>query len=274
MSGSEAESDFDSDFDDFNEAVVHTTTTEVEEGTTFTEDTLSNPQLFDKRLDTLLSTLFPISANQNESRGVSRGASPDLLSDRSQQVFGQLSRLPYLLPPNWTKLKIRYNLLLRLGIPINLDELTSDGTSSSSSHNLQVDTAIIRGRRPSGSSHLDGGTHIDWDGFELPPIEAIPVEEVELIKTTTSEVLSNIELGMLNHSSEKFLLDSDMAVVDEKLAQFQHFYNQLLKLASVWMGEIASCQGEFETYETVIQSVIGYSQKLKREEILHKLQRQ
>lgn len=250
---SDADSDFDSDFDDFNEAVVYTSTG-------FSEDVLSNPALFDTRLNTLLDSLFPPKQVSTESK---EATTPSLLSERSLEVFGQLSRLPYLLPPNWTKLKIRYNLMLRLGIPINLDELSSE------SH-LQVEKA--RTRRLSGA--LDGGVHIDWEGFELPLVDGLTTEEIDLIKSTTAEVLSNIELGMLNHSSEKFLLDSDMAVVDDKLAQFKQFYDQLLKLGSVWKGEIATCQSEFETYETVIQSVIGYTQKLKRDEILHKLHKQ
>ena len=61
--------------------------------------------------------------------------------------------------------------------------------------------------------------------------------------------------------------------IDEKLNKLTSNYNELLTLSSIWINQIDQLHEEFEIYENVIQSFIGYNQKLRREEIFENLKK-
>ena len=48
--------------------------------------------------------------------------------------------------------------------------------------------------------------------------------------------------------------------IDEKLNKLTSNYNELLTLSSIWINQIDQLHEEFEIYENVIQSFIGYNQ--------------
>jgi len=189
-----------------------------------------------------------------------------LLSDRSQQVYTEISRIPKLKPPNWVKLKIRHNLLLILGIPINLDDL-NDGRLD---QHIEIDMNKDETHRKLDLQPED----IDWNGFNLPKFEDLKIskDQKALLLQATNEILSRIETDNMNNSSKSFLEHNDERV-DEKLKEFQNNYNELIQLGSLWNDQLRELQKDFEIYESVVQSTIGYSQKLKRDEIFEDLKK-
>ena len=105
----------------------------------------NSPKEFSQRLTTTLDEIFPTSTpilednNNNNKNQIT--TSIQLLNERSQEIYKQLSTLPYLQPTNWIKLNIRHNLLIKLGIPINLDELNDTNTISANPNNKNIVTS-------------------------------------------------------------------------------------------------------------------------------------
>ncbi|ABN65760.2 predicted protein [Scheffersomyces stipitis CBS 6054] len=244
----------------------------------FREDDFEDKQAFTSKLSSVLNQVFP---DTKESHHQTTSTINDLLSERSAQIFSQLSTMPHLRPPNWVKSKIRHNLLISLGIPINLDELATPANSTSDAnnqnnnkHNSNSNTLKVEvnaGRRKSIST-----SDISWEGFNIPEFETLHISPdgmSELI-ANTRDFLSKVETDNLNNSSRQFLEENQHEdVLSKKLAQFEENYNDLIILASVWSHHLSQLTKDFEIYESVVQNHIGYSQKLRRDEILDNLKK-
>ncbi|CUM52149.1 unnamed protein product [Debaryomyces tyrocola] len=220
----------------------------------FSEEVLNNPTLFEKNLHETMDKVFTdISHSQHHNQDSKENS---LLTERSGEIYKELSQIPHLQPPNWIKLNVRHNLLIKLGVPINLDEIKKEN------HLLQTPKVP---RRKSVNEE-----DIKWDGFDLPAFEdlGISVDKKADLLNKTTEILSVIETDNLNNSSHQFLESSNTANLQEKLKQYNDNYAQLIELSSVWNKQLDDQKQNYEVYESVIQNLIGYSQKLKREEIL------
>jgi len=255
----EDEDDF-GDFDNFNSQQQPQPQFNEADLVRFDEVVLSNDEMFGQNLSKAMGTVFSqIPPKDNWDSTI-------LLSDRSQQVYTEISRIPKLKPPNWVKLKIRHNLLLILGIPINLDDL-NDGRLD---QHIEIDMNKDETHRKLDLQPED----IDWNGFNLPKFEDLKIskDQKALLLQATNEILSRIETDNMNNSSKSFLEHNDERV-DEKLKEFQNNYNELIQLGSLWNDQLRELQKDFEIYESVVQSTIGYSQKLKRDEIFEDLKK-
>ena len=71
----------------------------------------------------------------------------------------------------------------------------------------------------------------------------------------------------MTHCSRQFLNEASEEAVNMKLQQYRHNHTKLLELMSVWIHRLECLRDDIETYEMVVQSMIGYSQRLKRDEI-------
>ncbi|KAK6457724.1 uncharacterized protein RJT20DRAFT_26028 [Scheffersomyces xylosifermentans] len=270
----------------------------------FHEEVFNDNELFHKKLEALFSTVFPeldavddnygqihdneVDTDLNSTTKNTSTKANTILSERSSVIFTQLSTMPHLSPPNWTRSKIRHNLLISLGVPINLDEMTKSGASGVSagtgtsvdSNHLSVDSAnssIGKRTLSSGRRKSISAADISWDGFDIPDFETLGItaDAKNELLLNTSEILSRIETDNLSNSSERFLLDEHTSedLLSGKLEQFQKNYNSLIQLASVWNNNLSELTKDFEIYESVVQNYIGYSQKLRRDEILENLKR-
>ena len=145
--------------------------------------------------------------------------------------------------------------MIKLGVPINLDEIKKE--------NL-LQTPKVPRRKSINEED------IKWDGFDLPAFEdlSISVDKKTDLLNKTTEILSVIETDNSNNSSHQFLESSNTVSLQEKLKQYNDNYAQLIELSSVWNKQLDDQKQNYEVYESVIQNLIGYSQKLKREEIL------
>lgn len=215
---------------------------------------LDNLATVDNELQRVVDQVFP-NLNQKGQSEISP------LIEETLTLFSMLSKNPRLNPPNWIKLKIRHSLLVKLGVPINLDELEAPSTLSAGQS---------RGQSRRRSINVND---IDWEQFEIPEFSTLSISTArkeELIASTHKE-LSRIEADIMNNTSEFFLQSSSDESVRAKLAQMQQNYAQLIELSSVWQDHIRELQNSQEVYESVVQSMVGYSQKLQRNEILESL---
>ncbi|KAF6065009.1 hypothetical protein FOB64_004785 [Candida albicans] len=205
----------------------------------------NSPKEFSQRLTTTLDEIFPTSTpiledNNNKNQITT---SIQLLNERSQEIYKQLSTLPYLQPTNWIKSNIRHNLLIKLGIPINLDELNDTNTISANPNNKNIVTSETQNDlKIPGYNFGSGGGGV-----------------VVLFLNDSGSTIGG------GHANSQW--------IDEKLNKLTSNYNELLTLSSIWINQIDQLHEEFEIYENVIQSFIGYNQKLRREEIFENLKK-
>ncbi|RLV95707.1 hypothetical protein JA1_000712 [Spathaspora sp. JA1] len=285
------EDDDDDDFGDFGD-VNYIESTQPN----FDEVVLGNNEKFIENLSNIMSTIFP-AASAVESEAISKeddanSEQPSLLNERSATIFQQVSTLPYLHPASWTRSKIRHSLLVQLGIPINLDELSehppphtsassqvSSVQNQSQSQNQQqprlVHTASSSISNLTRRRSITSGSDIDWTGFDIPEFSKLEIDseqETRLLESTV-DTLATIEYDNLANSSLGHLESVSVEVVDEKLHQLESHYDELIKLSSCWQHRIGELHSDFEIYEGVVQSFIGYSQKLRRQEILENLKK-
>ncbi|KAK6464274.1 hypothetical protein DFJ63DRAFT_311574 [Scheffersomyces coipomensis] len=276
--------------------------------TTFPESTFQDESLFLSKLDTVLDTVFSDDSTkfQHDQKDINKESK--LLSDRSEIIFNQLSTMPHLRPSNWIRSNIRHNLLIKLGIPINLDEISNapprindstntihSGLSKEGSSNM-IDSSNI-GVNPTHNRRKSiSAKDIHWDQFNIPQFSSLNItnEEKQQRLQQTNEILSRIETDNLDHSSRQFLEsqggggdnkqsspDGSMTTNEEdgdqfiqtKLQQLRSNYQQLQELASCWIENSNELHKDFEIYENVVQNLIGYSQKLRRDEIFENLKK-
>ncbi|KAM9913904.1 hypothetical protein OXX69_001147 [Metschnikowia pulcherrima] len=217
----------------------------------YEEDSKLTPAKIQRTLDLIFPGQLPEQPAQ----------SGPLLNINAHAHFLELSKPPRLHPPNWTKSKLRHNLLLKLGIPINLDELSSSNSTTTSMKSETV-------RRKSISE-----SDLDWSGFEIPEIESLNLsrEEQQKIIDSTHETLSRIETDNMENTSELYLQKCAPDVLDSKLAQMKENYDQLIRLSSLWQGQLDDLKNSQNAFESVVQSMVGYNQKIQRNELLESL---
>lgn len=225
----------------------------------FTSATFQNLDELVSKLDELLESIFPTTAPETNSN------TDTLLNAEATEKLASLSRPPRLNPPNWIKLKIRHNLLVNLGVPINLDEL--DSPNSVNITNLQQ---LSHSRRRSINEQ-----DIDWSEFDIPEFETLNIstEQKQELLHKTNKLLSKIEEDNLSNTSQLFLESSLESSLDAKLAQLKENYLQLRELSSVWRDQMKELRNSQEIYESVVQNMVGYSQKLQRNEFIEHLKK-
>ncbi|KAF8002809.1 hypothetical protein HF325_002054 [Metschnikowia pulcherrima] len=143
-------SDDEDDFGSFDEASfeeLEASTGHVNDPQPLSGQYEEDSKLTPAKIQRTLDLIFPGKLPEQPSQ------SGPLLSKNAHAHFLELSKPPRLHPPNWTKLKLRHNLLLKLGIPINLDELSSSNSTTTS---MKLETV----RRKSISE-----SDLDWSGF-------------------------------------------------------------------------------------------------------------
>lgn len=216
-----------------------------------------HPEQFLSKVDELLDTIFPVFPD-------TRSTPTTLLKAEASEKLDTLSRTPRLNPPNWIRLKIRHNLLIKLGVPINLDELES-------ANSVAMAYASISHNRRKSIDEND----IQWEGFTIPEVETfnLTAEQKQELLGKTGDTLSRIEEDNLNNTSQLFLESSLESALNSKLAQMKANYDQLIKLSAVWQDQMKELRNSQEIYESVVQNMVGYSQKLQRNEIIEHLQR-
>lgn len=247
-------SDDESDFGSFDEAEFDPLPARVSphDSLCFDDNVLADQHRFASMLSATLNTVF------GEILASSHEPSSQILSMRAQEIYTELSAIPRLKPINWTRLRIRRDLLLRLGIPINLDEMAPKQKPAD----------------PVRPQSLPDD--IDWQGLVIPSLAQLNINEDEHARLLleTNILLEKFTTDNLSHSSRQFLAEQlDDAGLDAKGAQLTLNFRTLVALASVWLDRLADLKKNYEMLETVIQNTTGYRQKLKRDELREQLKR-
>lgn len=231
--------------------------TQANQNFTFSSAVFQSESLINQRVEETLDKIFTITEQQSHQEN------GELLSDDAKEQFSSLSKIPHLLPPNWLRLNIRHKLLVNLGIPIDLDELEKGGVA-------QMSHPTTHQRKKSISEH-----DIDWTGFNVPSIETLSLdgEKKKHLLTQTNSILDDIEEFNLQNTSKLFLESSADEALEEKLSKMRENYKHLLELSAVWQDQIRELKNSQEMYELVVQNMVGYSQRLRRQEILDNLSR-
>lgn len=231
--------------------------TQANQNSTFSSAVFQSESLINQRVEETLDKIFTITEQQSHQEN------GELLSDNAKEQFSSLSKIPHLLPPNWLRLNIRHKLLVNLGIPIDLDELEKGGVA-------QMSHPTTHQRKKSISEH-----DIDWTGFNVPSIETLSLdgEKKKHLLTQTNSILDDIEEFNLQNTSKLFLESSADEALEEKLSKMRENYKHLLELSAVWQDQIRELKNSQEMYELVVQNMVGYSQRLRRQEILDNLSR-
>lgn len=258
-------SDSESDFGSFGSFEQDETEHGTPAGTSPPVD-YDDPKERIRRVNELLDVIFEQPARQQPHSGHEgeKGASHNdhksqnhLLSDRSSELYTRLADIPRLRPPNWTRLVVRHRLLISLGIPVNLDEISSAAAGPEPTADRRK------------SVHAPA---VEWAGLQVPEYAALGLDDSSRrqILEDTPEVLDRMETENMEHSSLAVLEAASADTLRAKLAHYRANKQQLQKTASVWRHELAGLQSDFEIYELVVQNLIGHSQRLQREEILQR----
>lgn len=256
LDSSVVDEDDDDDFGSFDEASIdglQAPDTPVTDYPLFTTEVLDDPSRFDESLAAVLGEFIPNASTLGDEK------SQPILNEEGHEYLARLSKTPHLNPPNWTKLKLRHELLIKLGVPINLDELDTNTLHRR-----------VHQKKPSISEH-----DINWEGFEIPNIEELQIsgDGREARRQNTSAVLSEVEQNLLSNTSQMFLENSTVDNLDAKLLQLLENYKMLLELSSVWQDQMRELKHSQEVYESVVQNIVGYNQKLQRQEIMENLKK-
>lgn len=249
----------DDDFGSFDEASFEEfqapEPTENDQSIMFSSAVMNDAALFGERLEEMLDLLLP----KNIPDSSDHSTTTDLLTEGGSERLKTFSTLPRLNPPNWTRLKMRHGLLVSLGVPINLDELSS--------------THLPPVSKPSSRRRSTTEDDIQWGDFKIPELESLNISDDRKneLMTHTLTILSKIEDSNLNNTTEQFLQQCSEEVVDEKYREMQDNYAQLVELSSVWQAQIQELRNSQEMFESVVQNMVGYRQKLQRNEILESL---
>lgn len=251
----EEELDEESDFGSFDDLSIEETT-EIDAGKARNsvsllevDKNLENNALILKKVEQLIDDIFPKAGDKSEYHN----SLLELLSDGSKDIFDEVSKSPHLTPKGWNRLNIRRNLLIYLGIPINLDELRAQ----SSPESLAI---------PKRSSKEES---IDWTMLKSLDDKDVPAEsKIQELLAKSSEILSKVETENLEHSSKQYLETLDLPELISRLSHFEESYSTLLDVALAWKVRLDDAKKNFDIYESVIQNFVGYSQRLGREELL------
>ena len=240
----------DDEFGSFDDASVEK---KQEEGlpksiALFNEDIFEDDARLQNSIYTLVDSLFTSAGDISKPKSDEQ----ELLTERREEFYARLHRMRYFRPKNWKKLPVRHRLLIALGLPVDLDELNGRNTN------------ILSGSK--GKSSEEKATVVEEPVPEFSTLGKLK-EETEKLISSTNALLSDIEIENMTHCSRQFLNEASEEAVNMKLQQYRHNHTKLLELMSVWIHRLECLRDDIETYEMVVQSMIGYSQRLKRDEI-------
>ena len=97
-----------------------------------------------------------------------------------------------------------------------------------------------------------------------------PDLQLELMANTV-DILSRIEGDNLTNTTELFLQQCSEDMIDEKIRQMRANCALLVELSSVWQAQLKELRNSQEAFESVVQNMIGYRQKLQRNEIMQNI---
>lgn len=231
----------DASFDEFEQPPSPTTDTETIQKSSyiqFPQNTFQDPAELQDTLTKLLDQTYP-----SQLPKLSIPENTSILNERSQLLLERLTALPYLKPYNWRKSSLRRQLLVTLGIQ-------------------DTEPAILR------KKNLDDGMQ-----YKIPSFQELGFTEEDglKIKTQNDEILHRGEESVIN-GDDLELKDEDK--LDQLVEEYKSRIEEVEKLLAVWEHEREKLELDNETFEGVVENLVGHTQRLRREETLKSLKKE
>ncbi|KAF8474255.1 hypothetical protein BDZ91DRAFT_713936 [Kalaharituber pfeilii] len=237
-------------------------------------DSFNSSEEANATVTNIVSKLYPSDSISPHKRPPQRPRTGMFLTERSESLWNQLVAPPPLQPPDWKRSRIRRLFLVSLGVPVDLDEIlpaskqkklilpssrpvpahiTSD--SSPSSRRNSTDSASGSSRRPARSRSRPGtaaertsSSHRASKGDKFPPMPDFDEASARILCSTSDLVLSNFD--------EKELR--------AHIRTLQKLTNTASELLTYWLKKRDGAMSDKETFETVIESLVGYARKTRQ----------
>lgn len=220
----------------------------------------------------IVSKLYPIDETGPPIKPLQRTRTGMFLTERSESLWNQLVATPPLQPPDWKRSRIRRLFLVSLGVPVDLDEilpaskqkklilpstralpahLTSSTPPSrrssidSASGVSRLDRSKSRNRAATGSRAPS--SHRASRADKNPPMPEFDEFAARILCTTSDLVLAGMR-------------EKDLR---EHIKTLQELTNTASELLTWWLKKRDGAMGDKETFETVIESLVGYARKTR-----------
>lgn len=238
----------DASFDEFEQPPNPTPDTDTtisqpksSQYTQLPQDTFSHPDELKETLSKLLDQAYP-----SELPKLSIPENTSILNERSQLLLERLTALPYLKPYNWKKSSLRRQLLVTLGIP------DSEPTN------------VLR------KKNLDDGMQ-----YKIISFQELGFTEDDAIKykNQSDEILQKGEEVVKNGDDHAVEVLDDEGI-DQLIGKYKEEITQVENLLAVWEHEREKLELDNETFEGVVENLVGHTQRLRREETLRSLKKE
>jgi len=171
----------------------------------------------------------------------------------SLSLWNQLVAPPPLQPPNWKISRIRRLFLVSLGIPLDLDEILPTETKQKKlvlpsvhlpRHPDSDSRPSSRNSRRSGSQSrrkkAEGRTQIKSEALDIPSARILCSTSAVALRSFTVEELQ------------------------EHVRKLEETTKTASEVLTYWLAKRDGAIGDKETFETVIESLVGYAKKQRQ----------
>jgi hypothetical protein len=184
----------------------------------------------------------------SEKRKPTTIESRPFLTERSLSLWNQLVAPPSVQPPNWKISRIRRLFLVSLGIPLDLDEVLPPETKQKklvlpSVHLPRHPDASSRPASRSSSTSRSGKKQAELEakqkaeGFDMSGARMLAGTSIEALKGMTGrELLGHVE-------------------------RLERVIEEAEEVRKYWEQRKEGAKGDKETFEQVIESLVGYAKK-------------
>ncbi|KAI5816240.1 hypothetical protein BZA77DRAFT_247137, partial [Pyronema omphalodes] len=170
------------------------------------------------------------------------------LTERSLSLWNQLVAPPSVQPPNWKISRIRRLFLVSLGIPLDLDEVLPPETKQKK----LVLPSVHLPRHPDASSR-PASRSSSTTRTGRKQAELLAKQKAESFDLGSARILAGTSIEALRGMTGRELLGhvDRLEKVQEEAEEVERYWEQRRE----------SAKSEKETFEQVIESLVGYAKK-------------
>ncbi|KAF8538136.1 hypothetical protein BDD12DRAFT_981739 [Trichophaea hybrida] len=202
-------------------------------------------------LTSAVEKMFPMEVSERRKPTSIEGR--PFLTERSLSLWNQLVAPPPLQPPNWKISRIRRLFLVSLGIPLDLDEILPTETKQKKLvlPSVHLPRHPESDSRPSSRNSCRSGSQS----------RRKKTEDKNQIK---SEALDIPGARMLCSTSVVAIRSFTVEELQEHVRKLEETTKAASEALTYWLAKRDSAIGDKETFETVIESLVGYAKKQRQ----------
>ncbi|KAI5807656.1 hypothetical protein DFH27DRAFT_523269 [Peziza echinospora] len=226
---------------------------------------------------TVVEIVDKIYATENDRtlrKSPKRVGSGTFLTERSESLWNQLVAPPPLQPPDWKRSRIRRLFLVSLGVPVDLDEilpaskqkkLVLPSTRSRPAQLAQSESAP--GSRRSSTDSTTGGRRSTRSKSRSRADTTPSSSSQRSSKIDKSPQIPQFDepaARILCSTSDMVLQNMSEAELREHMRSLQALTSTASELLTYWLKKRDGAMSDKETFETVIESLVGYARKTRQ----------